>query len=402
MADDARTSAALADVGLPAPVRELTRVPVDEWAVRRMWQGVQRRTEARRGLGGGKARLVAWATLASALAALLALLGTRWPVPRGAPERAVPQLAPGPLLTKEARRFEAVEAAPESAPARVELADGSSIEALPGARVDGLASSPSEFVVLVRRGRARFAVKPGGPRRWSIETRDVRVEVVGTVLTVEADGAGASVHVEAGAVLVRSPALADGVQRLEAGQSLRVNSRAPDALPAAPDALGVSDALDASVEALAPTRARAARRERAAPVARPRAAQLWEEVDEARRENRPAHAAALLGRLLREHPDDSQAALAAFTRGVLQLDQLGQAEQAARSFEQALELGLGAALREDCYSRWARAAARVGDTAALRAVLAEYKRLYPRGRHRASIEGLLGANGTRQAPRVEH
>jgi hypothetical protein len=109
----------------------------------------------------------------------------------------------------------------------------------------------------------------------------------------------------------------------------------------------------------------------------------------------------LLGRLLRDHPADSQAALAAFTLGVLQLDQLGRPEQAARSFEQALDLGLGAALREDCYARWARAAVRMGEPAAARAVLAEYERHYPRGRHRASIERLLGSGGTPQRSRVD-
>jgi transmembrane sensor len=402
----ASSSAALADVGLPAPVRELTSVPVDEWAVRRMWEGVQRQREARHGLGERKQRLAsaALALLASAVLAALVLLGARHPPLEVAGKEVASQRLGGPLLTKEARRFERVEAPSDGVPARVELADGSSIEALPGARVDGLASGSSEFLVLVRRGRARFAVTPGGPRRWSIETRDARVEVVGTVLSVEADGSGSSVAVEVGTVVVRSPALADGVQRLEAGQSLRLPALAPAAatIPAAPPpAAPATPEPDVAVTAPASASAGATLR-RAGPVlARPRAAELWEEVDAARKDNRPARAAALLGRLLREHPDDSQAALAAFTLGVLQLDQLEQPEQAARSFEQALDLGLGAALREDCYARWARAAMRMGDRAAARAVLGEYVRHHPRGRHRASIEAWVGSGGTSQRSRVD-
>jgi transmembrane sensor len=395
-----------------------------------MWEGVQRRRGASRAFGGGERRLVASVALgllASAVLAVLVLLGARWPSSEVARRAAAPQSAGSPLLTKEAHRFEQLEALPDGAPARVELADGSSIEALPGARVDGLASGASDFVVVVRRGRARFAVTPGGPRRWLIDTRDARVEVVGTVLSVEADGAGSTVQVEVGTVVVRSAALADGVQRLEAGQSLRLTPPAPQAatppaspLEAAPAAATAPEATtpEAAASVEAPTfasarstarrapgadrpRADAAPDRRTAVPARPRAAELWEEVDAARRENRPARAAELLGRLLRDHPEDSQAALAAFTLGVLQLDQLQRPEQAARSFEQALDLGLGAALREDCYARWARAAVRMGDPAAGRAVLAEYERHYPRGRHRASIEGLLGSGGTPQRSRVD-
>ena len=93
MADDAKSSAALAHVGLAAPVRELTRVPVDEWAVRRMWQGVERRGEGRGRPAGSKTRSVAWTALASAVAVLLVLFGARWWVPLAAQEKAVPPAA---------------------------------------------------------------------------------------------------------------------------------------------------------------------------------------------------------------------------------------------------------------------------------------------------------------------
>jgi hypothetical protein len=84
-------------------------------------------------------------------------------------------------------------------------------------------------------------------------------------------------------------------------------------------------------------------------------------------------------------------ALAAFTLGVLQLDRLERPLQAADSFQRALELGIGAALRDDAYLRWAEALSQVRDRARLSQVSAEYARLHPRGPHRAAIEQLARA-----------
>ena len=44
---DERDSLALAAARLRRPVRELTRLGVDEWTVRRMWEGIQRRSTGR-------------------------------------------------------------------------------------------------------------------------------------------------------------------------------------------------------------------------------------------------------------------------------------------------------------------------------------------------------------------
>jgi hypothetical protein len=388
MSDEGKSSAALAALRVAGPVRELTPVPVDEWAVRRMWEGIQRRERARqlarwKGSAGGRWPL-APTLLGCGLVVLLAVVAMQLYSPSRTD--AVAPLAAGPLLTREAQRFASVEGPLAGAPVRVELADGSSIEAFPGARVDGLASSASEFVVLLRGGRARFLVQPGGPRRWLIETRNARVEVVGTVFSVDADEAGADVQVEVGTVLVRSPMLPDGVQRLDAGQSLELRAPAPPpaAASAPPEA---SPAPSSPVHA--PTPARGDRQRHAS------AAALWDGADAARRKGQPARAAALLELLMRDYPDDSQLAAAAFTRGVLQFAELGQPAGAASSFRQALDLGIGAALREDCYWRWARALERAGDGAGARAAVAEYLRVYPNGRHRRTLERLIeaGAGG---------
>jgi tetratricopeptide (TPR) repeat protein len=400
--DDTKPSAALAEVGLDAPLCELSNPEIDEWAVRRMWEGIQRRKATPvRGVSR-RWRVVALATLVPLASALVLYAGTQldagtlqlmasWIVAaRPAPASSANSAAPaGPLLTREARRFESLEApavtssvASVPLPARVDFADGSSIEAAPGARVDALASGADEFALLLRRGRASFRVTPGGPRLWRIEAGTTRVEVVGTVLSVESDDTGTTVQVDVGRVLVRSPELPGGVQSVAAGQSLRLEAaersledrslEAPVAAPGEPDPAAAPPARSPRV-GRGPTKA----------------AELWLAVDEARGDGRPARAAALLARLLRDYPADSQVALAAFTLGVLQLDRLAQPSEAAASFRRALELGIGAALREDAYLRWAEALDRAGAAARIEGVLAEYVARYPHGRHRSAIEHLL-------------
>jgi hypothetical protein len=314
-----------------------------------------------------------------------------------------------PLLTRDARRFEALEAPPpppassdapsrtaaaKPASARVDFADGSSIEATPGARVEALASSPGEFRVAVRRGLAQFRVTPGGPRRWRIEASHAQVEVLGTVLWVESDAAGTSVRVDVGSVLVRSAELPGGSRRVAAGESVRLGApsggheaggETPPSEPATPEAAPGKAGAEDEAAPLEPSRRRQPAR---LGVVRHSAAALWEGADEARRTGQTARAAALLERLIERHPEDSQVALAAFTLGVLQLDRLQRPLDAADSFQLALELGIGAALRDDAYLRWAEALSQVRDRVRLVRVSAEYARLYPRGRHRSAIDQL--------------
>jgi len=494
----APSSAALARLGLDGPVCDLTRPNVDEWAVRRIWEGIQ----AGKSLPPGRERphvmaLAAFAAVASVLALILAstqlIASLREPAPRpdaasstaasstaalpptGAPGSVSPGVsradgspagappsgasataavaaggadAVAPLLTRDARRFELLEAPPalphsavpgnavpasavaaSGAPtARVDFADGSSIEASPGARVEALASSAGEFAVAVRRGLAQFRVTPGGPRRWRIDGSHARVEVLGTVLWVESDDGGTSVRVDVGRVLVHSPDLPGGSRHVDAGQSLRLGAPppAPDAAGAlrAPEATGGEPAAAARAAPNAqrarssalherPRRANpeapVAHRERArdgagAVPVRSRAgvataaAALWESADEARRNGQPALAALRLTELVEEYPADSQVALAAFTLGVLQLDHLARPFEASEWFQRALELGLGAALREDAYLRWAEALSRARDHARLDMVSAEYARQYPRGRHGRAIEELAVAASNRAPP----
>lgn len=379
---------------LAPPLRGYLRAGVDERSVSRMWRAIDARTApgAER-----RSRSAAW-LLASLLAVLLGGVGWQLVDWRSAPTLAIS----GVLVTRDGQRFDLLEAPAEGAARQVTLADGSRIEAEPGARVEGLASTPSEFVLLLRRGRARFSVTPGGPRRWLIETRAGRVEVVGTLFWVDAGAEEVRVHVEEGAVLVRSPELPDGVRRLDAGHSLSLGVRVEPAADAvhsllsprpAPEAPDAGEAPGRAVVGSAAHAGRARSQPRRSQAARPGASsaqRLWAAADRARRAGDAARAARLLERLLREHPRDSQAGLGAFSLGALYLEQLEQPQLAAQAFRRALDLDIPAPLREDCYRRWAESARAAGDRAGVARAVEEYARDFPTGRQLPELRALLG------------
>lgn len=404
--DAAETSRVLAALGLPQPLRQLTRPRLDERRVLGIWQKVEQRSrsklERRRGLlSPGRLGLAVSLTL---------LLVMGWALVRSLAPRS-PLL---PLVTAEGQRFESVEAGGQHGE-RVSFADGSQIEADPGTRIEGLAATSGEFVVLLRRGRARFSVTPGGPRRWLIEARGASVEVVGTVFSVESRAGVFAVHVEAGVVLIRSSLLADGVQRVSAGQTLRLDVELelePEATPA-PEEARVSKPPERAAPPAAQTPARA---EGEARSTRPRralavpqrandgrspdsAVELWARADEARRSGDAAHAARLLQHLIEQYPEDSQAGLGAYTLGVLQLEQLAAPRAAAQRFRQALELGIATGLRESCYLRQVEALRHAGDEPAARRVARQYLRSFPLGEQRDAMQQLISGheplNGTR-------
>jgi ferric-dicitrate binding protein FerR (iron transport regulator) len=391
-------SAALALLELEAPLRRSTQLELDEWTVRRLWENI--RSEAPGGASVRRAsrRRTKW----SAVLAVATLVLAAW-VGIAAPWHT--RVFQGPLVTAEGKRFESLDA-PAERSARIDFADGSQIEAAPGARIEGLAATANEFVLLLRRGKAHFSVTPGGPRRWLIEARGASVEVVGTHFSVESSTGMVAVSVESGVVLVRSPLLADGVQRLGAGQSLRLDTGPSEAgLEQAPPAPGTQAPRapgaerDTGADQDEPARAIAEpRAARLAPRAQRRtresAAELWSGADHARRAGDAARAAELLERLIVEHPEDSQAALGAYTIGVLQLEQLARPRAAARHFEQALQLGISSGLRESCYLRWAEALREAGDARAASSVAREYLRSYPLGEQRDTMQKLLEPGGS--------
>lgn len=321
-----------------------------------------------------------------------------------------------PLTRSDGSSFDAIMPAVETA--RVPLSDGSELWVDKGAVLAPLDVSERSVVLHLLRGRARFAVKPGGPRRWVIEAGAASVEVVGTRFTVDRDGSGVRVKVEEGKVLVRGAALPDGVARLGAGEQVRVPAKPQLAAVAAeeiapePSAPALPIVLEAAVEPaplpaetakpkLVPAPASVPPTPAVAPVqaaapTMPDADILFAIADEARIARDYQRALEALQRVVREYGVDPRAKLAAFTIGRIRDEQFHDLAAAADSYEKALALGLSGSLAEDCYARLMRvleAQARDGRVPRARLVQTaeQYVRRYPKGRYAAEARRLLEA-----------
>lgn len=351
---------------LPVPVRGALDDVLDEAALQRAYAGVRARRAARERAPNRRWVFALAAIAAVAAIALVVILR---------PTQAGPvALANGAaLVTVDAR--ETVELA---------LDDGSVIALDRGTKLTPLENGGERLVVLLERGRARFEVKPGGPRRWLVECGAATVEVVGTGFTVDRGDALLRVEVAHGVVLVRGEAVPDRVRRLDAGQSIeipigagpRASAEAPKAATAPPAASSAASSPIPSASARAPAgtpwRDLAARgkyadaydllggsgiRERAASATPD---ELFLLADVARLSGHAGDAIAPLERIVREHASDSRAALAAFTLGKLYGS---NASAAAAMFERAIQLGLPGSLQGDARARWADACKKLQDAA---------------------------------------
>ena len=113
--------------------------------------------------------------------------------------------------------------------------------------------------------------------------------------------------------------------------------------------------------------------------------ELMRSADAARRAGRPAQAVPYLRRLLRDHPADARAPLAAFTLGRILLAELGQPTEAADAFALSRRLAPRGPMASHALAREVEAAARGGDAARARRLAATYVADYPAGPHLEAV-----------------
>ncbi len=357
---------------LPLPLREVLSADVEVETTHRVWQRIAAR-RSRRARVSQRLALAA-AFVIGAVAAVLFVTSMR----QGALERSVATSVreARPLGLRGGAAWSHIDSRAESH--AIELDDGSRIELGPEARLALLENTGHSIVTLLGAGRAVFDIVPGGPRRWSIEAGLATVEVVGTKFSVARDGFGIEVEVEHGVVLVRGERVNDRVQRLGAGDRLRIDQEPPRAATSTTQPSAPQPAPPRADRASAPP-SEAAWRDMATRgeyddayksltpsgiAANAKTADLdglLALADVARLSGHPAEAVEPLERVLSEHRRDPRAALAAFTLGRLFLDSLGDAARAARAFERAMGLELPRALIEDAHLRLIEARARAGD-----------------------------------------
>ena len=354
---------------LRTPIRHQLGDVTTEEEVQRMWAGIQRRMR-------GPVRQRGKVILSAALVGAAALIALVWWNGLGANDATL-----GPLRTSEGRPLTRLVGAQTSV---VELSDGSSLELGSAADLEVLYNSPHEFISLLRAGRVTFDVRPGGPRRWTIEAGLATVEVVGTRFEVNRTADSLEVAVTRGVVLVRGERVPERVKRLGAGERLVVREPArslavgePRESSTEPDAGGPIHAVHGAPSIDAPSRA-------GARGMVPSIDDLLVQADARRRSGDVAGAEAILRRILALHAREPRAALAAFTLGKLLFD--ASPARAAQAFAQCLALAPPDALGEDALARLVEADARSGASARARAAADEYRRRYPDGRWLGAVE----------------
>lgn len=265
------------------------------------------------------------------------------------------------------------------APEVVSLRDASRVTAL--VREMRLAveeDSPERVRLRLDRGSARFEVTPRPRRSFTVRAGEVTVSVVGTTFAVEVVADRVGVSVEHGAVEVDWGV---GRKRLGAGES--------GWFP--PLVLSESSASE-------PDERLGDRAAKPAPSARSNgpshgplsAQQLLAEVDAARSRGQRERAVELLNEILREHPLDPRAPLAAFTLGRMLLNELGRPREAAAAFHEVRRRAPASQFAEDALAREAEAWSRASEPERARSLASLYLERYPAGRHAGRLKALSG------------
>ena len=369
-----------------------------EERVLRMWRAVEtaRRSAPQRRLRGP--------VLAFASAVAVAALVTVWATGILPPDAPV-----GPLLTETGGAVPTAFTAEGDTVQR--FADDSSLRLAQGSSLRLVENTASEVSFSLGRGRVRFDIRPGGPRRWRVRSDGVTVTVLGTCFTMEKKDAQTTVAVARGKVLVRDEGA--GQDRvLTAGESVTIGHAADDTGPrpeiAGPETLPSPEPPTMSETVASPIKKTEARRaewrvhaeagdfeeayaelgaEGVATLTRKTTSvdELFKLADVARLSGHPSDAVAPLTAVIDDFPTDPRAGLAAYTLAKLYLEPLASPQKAFRTFDRAVELGLPAVLLEAAYFKKAEALFQIsrplGEWAA-----EEYFKRYPTGRYRKQLE----------------
>lgn len=334
------------------PLKQHLREDLDEVTEERIWRNVR----ARGAQAAMNRRRRAWVVSGMAAAAGIVLWArgqTHVSLDARTESPAVAALAPaaGPLRLQDGTPLHSAHA--EGADIQLVASEGTHIALAHGATLEVLSNGGGEVRLRQPEGRVAYDITPGGPRRWTIESGPVVVEVVGTNFVVTHDEHHVQVDVSRGHVVVRGEGVEHGVADLLAGGHVDVPLRSAESrlAEAAPEARPTKDApkprrldvVPAPVEKLsAPEPAPAAVSSR---VQAPPVGELMAKADAARLSPHSGDAIAPLEQLLEAYPKDAHAPLAAFTLAQMYL-RAGEGIKAKAAFDAALAGELPNALRE--------------------------------------------------------
>jgi transmembrane sensor len=363
---------------LYGPVKRVLRKTTTTVAIDRMWSRIEARSRTEPRASRSRSLLVVAAALVATILGVVALWrGHLSPAP---PLDVASQTAAVLVLTAEHA---------DDAERVVSLGDRSTITLAPGSAIEPIHSTPSAVALRQLRGSVLYEVTPGGPRRWSVDCGLLGLEVVGTVFRVDRSESRVRVEVQRGVVVVRGERVPSGAARLTAGTSIEVTAADVGAPAVATPPSAPASAPSRPAPVSGTWRELAARGENdeayteLGPGGVARTAQsasvddLLALSDVARLSGHAREAVDPLERIVREHPGDSRASLAAFTLGRIDLRSLGDPAAAARAFERAIALGIPGGLAEDAFALWVESLTKAGDEAGARKAHAQFVARFP-------------------------
>jgi transmembrane sensor len=260
----------------------------------------------------------------------------------------------------------------------VRFTDGSALLLEKGALVEVLENTGDRFVTALRNGGCTFDVRPGGPRRWVVESGHVRVEVVGTKFRVQRFAGLVRIQVEHGVVVVHGDRVADGVQRLTAGAALDVVDDGTAAIAvSSSSAWSATPPPPSSSAGAAPSGSASS-----APSGTDVVGVLLKEAEAAETRGDVDGAIARL-RVIVATAKGARYAIASFSLARLLLPT--HPNDAAAILRVALERGMPAALEEHARARLVEAYGKSGSRAAASQAAIDYLERYPKGAHRDEV-----------------
>ncbi|HYQ14793.1 MAG TPA: FecR domain-containing protein, partial [Polyangiaceae bacterium] len=308
-------------------------------------------------------------------------------------------VAAGGLLWVEARSASSIAGSEHSvlADAKLEtksdelavtLSDGSSVKLGSQSEVRVHGNRSASVSLALGRGELSCDVTHVENRKFTVVAGDVEVRVIGTQFSVKrtpGPSPRVEVSVTRGVVEVESARRPGVVARVAAGQNWIQNAESalPESQPAPAAAPAPSGAEPPAPELTPPSAASA----KASPSAR----ELFEKAGENRRAGDAAAAAQVYEELLRLHPSDARASLAAFELGRLRMDRLGDVPGAITALERAVTMNVGPTFREDALARLVSAHAAQGNFAACKRARDRYLSSYPAGVHAGAVATRCGS-----------
>jgi transmembrane sensor len=282
--------------------------------------------------------------------------------------------------------------APVVAP--LKFADGSVATPLDSdSVVQSTSVAADKIEVAIVKGAARFEVTKNPQRVFRVVSGNVAVEVLGTAFVVQPVDGGTKVSVEHGRVRVRCN---DSAIEITDGESsvcpTTVLAPPPPVVTVAP-----STSAPAPVVSANPWRSLAHDGEYDKAFEAMKTASIKDEpgellaaADVARLSHHAAQAVPHLKRVIEKHSSDPRAALAAFTLGRVQLEELGHPKEAAEAFAKARALAPSGALAEDALAREVEAWSKSGNSALAKSRAEEYVAKYPKGIRVRSVKKFGG------------